>query len=117
MLIQFIIDIKGFIVESFFAVKNLIYSKFFKIKFGTEPKFIVIGNSDIEYRIPCYKAVVLYLITNKEMVFYFLETKKYHLANNLVFHYLKSYVPDLVKFENSSEDLTKVITYIYENLE
>ena len=72
MLLKFITDIKGFIVESFFAIKNLIYSKLFTIKFGVEPKYIIIGNSDIEYRIPCYKAVVTYLITNKEIVFYFL---------------------------------------------
>lgn len=99
------------------CIRNWFYVRISKIKFGVTPKIIVIGNNDQKYRIPCYNAVVNYLKANKETVDYFLDSQQYNLANNLIFNYLKYYVPELAKFENSDENLTEVIDYIYQNLE
>jgi hypothetical protein len=116
LIIQGIANIKSFITKLFIDTKNIIYSKLFKVKFGVEPKVITLNINNIDYKLICYRAVVTYLITNKDMVFYFLDLQKYNLANNLIFSYLKSYNLGLAQFENSTENFTETINYLYKNV-
>lgn len=97
----------------YFWIKNTLMS----IRFGQTPKYIRIGNDSISFDIPCHKAVVDYLNSNKEVIYEFIDLKKYSVVNQLVFGYLKDYVDGIDILCESQEDYSEVINYIFNNLE